>query len=85
MKKSSDFNKFSREEFKRNEQAMSKQTQSAKPKEHRMRMEKETVFCAGFRPLYRKKGSQGVLGIKIDDYHSGLMTPDHEVFFCNEF
>ena len=30
---------------------------------------------------YTEKGSQGVLGIKIDDYHSGLMTPDHEVFF----
>lgn len=80
MKKSSDFNKFSREEFKRNEQAMSKQTQSAKPKEHRMRMEKETVFVPAFA-RYTEKGSQGVLGIKIDDYHSGLMTPDHEVFF----
>lgn len=80
MKKSSDFNKFSREEFKRNEQAMSKQTQSAKPKKHRMRMEKETVFVPAFA-RYTEKGSQGVLGIKIDDYHSGLMTSDHEVFF----
>ena len=80
MKKSSDFNKFSREEFKRNEQAMSKQTQSAKPKNHRMRMEKETVFMPAFA-RYTEKGSQGVLGIKIDDYHSGLMTSDHEVFF----
>ena len=80
MKKSSDFNKFSREEFKRNEQAMSKQTQSAKPKKHRMRMEKETVFMPAFA-RYTEKGSQGVLGIKIDDYHSGLMTSDHEVFF----
>ena len=56
MKKSSDFNKFSREEFKRNEQAMSKQTQIAKLKEHRMRMEKETVFVPAFA-RYTEKGS----------------------------
>lgn len=83
MKKSSDFNKFSREEFKRNEQAMAKQPQCAKPKEHRMRMEKETVFVPAFA-RYTKKGSQGVIRIKIDDYHSGLMTSDHEVFFVTD-